>query len=256
MATSTNGSSNGNGYKSKASVKRGMEAAKNGAPAEVVAEEMAEKRITPEQFFANPKQEKSKPQIIELKELDIQHIDVKIVGKMGLIMNKWSQKAITQMQDKHAKAAKSKVREAREPEKEFHDATYIRGDGSYGFPAVAFKDAAVTACTSLKGYLTQTQARQAFHVESPDGDALVRIDGDAPVMRTDSVTVGMGAADLRYRPEFKNWSAVLRIRYNAGVLSASQIVNLINLAGFAVGVGEWRPERNGINGTFEVARGV
>lgn len=246
-----------NGYQSKAAVKRGMEAAKNGASPEVVKEAMAERRITPEQFYDHPKQEKAKPTgIIELMPLDIHVIDVKVVGTMSLIMNKWSQKAITQMQDKHAKKAKSKVREAREPEKEFVDATYIRPDGSYGFPAVAFKNAAVTACTSLKGYLTQTQARQAFHVESPDGDALVRIDGDPPVMRTDSVTVGQGSADLRYRPEFKNWSAVLRIRYNAGVLSASQIVNLINLAGFAVGVGEWRPERNGINGTFTVGSGA
>lgn len=249
---STNGS--GNGYQSKAAVKRGMDAAKNGASKEAVQEAMAERRITPEQFYEHPKQQKETKSagIIELMPLDIRTIEIKIVGEMSLIMNKWSQKAITQMQDKHAKAAKSKVREARVPEQEFVDATYTRADGTYGFPAVAFKNAAVTACTSLKGYLTQTQARQAFHVESHDGDALVQIEGDPPVMRTDSVTVGMGAADLRYRPEFKNWSARLRIRYNAGVLSASQIVNLINLAGFAVGVGEWRPERNGINGTFRV----
>ena len=35
------------------------------------------------------------------------------------------------------------------------------------------------------------------------------------------------------------------VRYNQGVLSESQILNLLNTAGFAVGVGEWRPEKDG-----------
>jgi hypothetical protein len=32
-------------------------------------------------------------------------------------------------------------------------------------------------------------------------------------------------------------------------------VNLFNVAGFAVGVGEWRPERDGSNGMFHVQTG-
>jgi hypothetical protein len=53
------------------------------------------------------------------------------------------------------------------------------------------------------------------------------------------VRVGMGTADIRYRGEFKTWSATVTVRYNARVLSADQVVNLFNTAGFAVGVGEW-----------------
>ena len=72
-------------------------------------------------------------------------------------------------------------------------------------------------------------------------------------MREDTVKVGMGGSDLRYRGEFADWHARLLVRYNANVLSESQILNLINVAGFAVGVGEWRPERDGMNGMFHVA---
>jgi hypothetical protein len=43
------------------------------------------------------------------------------------------------------------------------------------------------------------------------------------------------------------------IQFNANVISAEQIVNLLTLAGFGVGVGEWRPERNGSFGRFHVA---
>ena len=45
----------------------------------------------------------------------------------------------------------------------------------------------------------------------------------------------------------------MTIRHNARALTAEQIVNLINTGGFAVGVGEWRPEKNGQFGLFHVA---
>jgi hypothetical protein len=72
-------------------------------------------------------------------------------------------------------------------------------------------------------------------------------------MREDMVRVGMGSADLRYRGEFKEWKTTFSIRFNKNVLSIEQIVLLFNTAGFAIGVGEWRPEKNGSHGMFHVA---
>lgn len=72
-------------------------------------------------------------------------------------------------------------------------------------------------------------------------------------MREDMVRVGMGTADLRYRPEFSEWRTKILVRYNTNVLSEAQILNLLNVAGFAVGVGEWRPEKDGQYGMFHVA---
>jgi len=71
-------------------------------------------------------------------------------------------------------------------------------------------------------------------------------------MRTDRVTIGMGTTDIRYRAEFKEWSADVPIVFNEGVISLEQLVNLFKIAGFGVGVGEWRPERDGIHGTWDV----
>jgi hypothetical protein len=59
-------------------------------------------------------------------------------------------------------------------------------------------------------------------------------------------------ADIRYRGEFKEWSASVPVQVNTSVLSVEQIANLFLIAGFAVGVGEWRPERNGQYGRFEL----
>lgn len=62
----------------------------------------------------------------------------------------------------------------------------------------------------------------------------------------------MGTADIRYRGEFPEWSTEITLRYNANVLSPEQVANLFNVAGFAVGVGEWRPQRDGSFGMFHV----
>ena len=199
----------------------------------------------------------------ELPQLDLQMMDVTLIGDEPLIVHAWSMKAKREMLDKQMKKAKG-GREAKDPVKEFKDSLYVFPDGTCGFPSVAFKGAAVTACTSLAG-ITKVAARQAFHVlgEGVDRagafegvmmrDNLVRIEGGEPRMREDMVRVGMGTADLRYRGEFWPWHAKVLVKFNAGLLSPSQILNLFNSAGFAVGVGEWRPEKDGMSGMFHVA---
>lgn len=116
----------------------------------------------------------------------------------------------------------------------------------FGFPTVAFKAAAVDSCSHIDG-VTKVEARGAFHIDSE----FVVIRG-IPEMREDMVRVGMGTADIRYRGEFKKWSTTFRLRYNANVLSDEQIINLFNTAGFAIGVGEWRPQKDGSFGMFHV----
>ncbi len=199
---------------------------------------------------------------IVLPQLDIGLMEITIIGDSPLIVHAWSHKAKRQMLDKQTKAAKG-AREAKNPQEDFEASMYRLADGGYGFPSVGFKTSAVTAGTSIAG-LTKIQARQAFHVLGEDVDVagafegsisrvnLVRING-APQMREDLVRVGMGTADLRYRAEFPDWHAKLLVRYNRNVLSEAQIMNLLNTAGFAVGVGEWRPERDGAYGMFHIA---
>jgi len=200
---------------------------------------------------------------IELPKLDIKLMEVTIIGDSPLIVHAWSVKAKREMLDKQLKKAKG-AREAKDPKADFEASLYRLADGGFGFPSVGFKNAAVTACTSVAG-ITKIAARQAFHILGEDVDIegafegtkarnnLVRIKGGEPAMREDMVRVGMGTADLRYRGEFADWYARLLIRYNGNVLSESQILNILNVAGFAVGVGEWRPEKDGMSGMFHVA---
>lgn len=198
---------------------------------------------------------------IELPPLNIQTMKVTLIGDSPLIVHAWSPKALKQMADKQQKKA-SAGREAKDPWADFCGSMYwLDGipekpteaeveSARFGFPAIAFKAAAVTACTSI-GSVTKIAARQAFHVEGE----MVEIKSPAPPsMREDVCRVGMGTADLRYRGEWSKWSVELLVKFNGGLMSAEQVVNLFETAGFAVGVGEWRPERDGPYGRFHVAR--
>jgi hypothetical protein len=182
----------------------------------------------------------------EVPTLALQVMSLKIVGDSPLICHAWSDKAKKQMLDKQMKKAKQK-KEAKDPERDFDESLYPMEGGGFGFPAVAFKSAMVGACRFAEG-VKMTEARGAFHIEGE----MVPIDGE-PTPREDMVRVGMGTADIRYRGEFKQWSATLKILFNANVVSPEMIVNLLTLAGFGVGIGEWRPERNGSYGRFHVA---
>lgn len=185
-------------------------------------------------------------EIISLPELKQRNVTIRVRGTSSLITHPFSQKALGDIEKKQQGKAKSAKHEQRNPEQEYKDSLYIREDKSYGFPAIGFKGAVVTAANDAG--IQKVLARRAFHVV---GDELVKIDGE-PTMRTDRVTIGMGTTDIRYRAEFKQWAADIPIVFNEGVISLEQLVNLFRIAGFGVGIGEWRPERNGIHGTWDV----
>jgi hypothetical protein len=185
--------------------------------------------------------------LVEIPQLEVRQLEITIVGDSPLICHRWSQKARDMMLAKQMKKAKQAAA-AKDPEQDYLESLYPHPDGGYGFPSVAFKSAAVDAASLVAG-ITKVEARGAFHII---GD-LVSIEG-TPRMREDMVRVGMGVADIRHRGEFPTWRATFRLRYNPRVLSAEQLASLFDSAGFGIGVGEWRPQRDGSFGMFHVAR--
>lgn len=196
---------------------------------------------------------------IEIPKLELKEFYLHIIGDSPLIVHAWSEKAKKEMLDKQMKKA-TKGREAKDPFRDFCDSLYWITEkpekptmedvesAKFGFPAVAFKAAAVDGGFLSGVTAKKTTGRAAFHIIGE----MVEIDGK-PIMREDMVRVGMGTADIRYRAEFKEWRTTLRIRYNELAMSMEQIVNLFNFGGFGVGIGEWRPAKDGSYGMFHVA---
>lgn len=190
---------------------------------------------------------------IEVPSLDIKELRITLVGDTSLICHRFAEKARKEMLAKQQLKAK-KGREVRDPESEIEEAYYkIPGqDGAYGFPAVAFKAAAVRAAKSVPD-MAMTDARGFFFVKA-DYHQLVPLRYDRIEGVEDIVRIGRGVADLRYRPYFHGWEVDLEIEYNASIVSAEQIILLFDIAGFSVGVGDWRPEKDGPYGRFHVKK--
>lgn len=183
-------------------------------------------------------------QKIELPALKIEQITLMLIGDSPLIVHAWSEKAKKQMLDKQMKKA-TKGREAKDPEADYEACFYRTPTGAYGFPAIGVKAAMVSAARYVDAKMTVL--RGAFHID----DEMLTVIGE-PRPREDMVRVGLGAADIRYRPEFPEWRIPVTIKFNTSAVSPEQIANLLNVAGFGVGIGEWRPERNGSYGRFHV----
>jgi hypothetical protein len=200
----------------------------------------------------------------EIPEINLERHTLYLIGTAPLIVHAFPEKARKQMLDKQMKVAKG-GRDARNPMEEVDAAKYVLPDGTHGFPAIAFKGAAVTACTSLSD-VTKVAARQAFRVEGRpmnasgllDGSfvrtALVPLVAHEPAIREDVVRLsGVGRTpEMRYRPEYWPWGVEVSVILNPQVISFGQLGTMFQAAGHGVGVGDNRPERDGDCGTFDI----
>jgi hypothetical protein len=66
------------------------------------------------------------------------------------------------------------------------------------------------------------------------------------------VRLETGTSDIRFRPEFKDWSLKVSVVAPTNIITAESVVNLLSVAGQYSGLGEWRPERGGSFGRFTV----
>jgi hypothetical protein len=196
---------------------------------------------------------KTGPAIEEISRLAVETIHVPIVGTAPILVHRFSEKAKKAMLD--AMQGIAKVKENKDPQAEFNAAFYRFNDGRFGFPSIGFKDCTVSAARYYGKGVTMVMLKQVIFVGGEvgvDGQKLVEIEGDPAILREDVVRVGQGGTDLRYRPQFTNWHATLKIRYVTSQLSRASVLSLVDAGGFGVGVGEWRPERGGDMGTFTI----
>ncbi len=187
---------------------------------------------------------------IQIDQIGVETLRIPIVGTSPLVVHRFSEKAKRQMLD-NMQGRKS-PKERKDPTAEYEAAFYRFPDGAYGFPAIAFKSATIGG-GRYYGSLTMTELRQYLFFQGRfgvDGQQLVPIVGD-PRMREDVVRVGRGT-DLRYRPEFADWTAVLQVKYVKSALTRGSVLSLVDAGGLGIGVGEWRPEKRGEFGTYRI----
>lgn len=178
----------------------------------------------------------------------ITRIQIKIKGTAILVQNKFSHKQRTKMMaDMATPKSQKKSKTERPPrnyDEDFIQAQHISSDGWVGVPCAAFRTAMIDACRTVG--VVMTRAKMAAFIvpdglDADDGTPLVRIIGGPPERREDLVRNDNGGADIRVRPMFREWSAVVTVDFDEDMITADSVVNLLDRAGRQVGIGEGRP---------------
>lgn len=247
----------------KTSKKAAKKAAKKVAKRYKKASKKANKAV--KQLRSSVKPSGTRDKVIEIPALEIRALEITVEALTPLVVNRWSEKAKKWILDSHMGKAKTKL-PPKVPEDDFEAAKYLNAKGQDCINTLFFKKAIVAAARFAGNDVKMTVLRGSVFTRPPKGvctgdprvstGSLVPLKFSSCEMREDMVRVGgalKGKPDVRFRPQYNDWSCTFVIEYNASMLTDEQIVNLIRLAGFSEGICEWRPSCDGDFGRFAIA---
>jgi hypothetical protein len=193
-----------------------------------------------------------KETIIELKPLGVKTMRVTIEGDGDLVLNKMNDVTAKQLTD----ARKDKAKSTQKPNEWESIITSVHWyDGKpTDFSEEGLRDALVNnkpciTAFALKKSFGDAVVRNELDKYKTKFDASVNIvarGGLVPVTFAEHyideklMSPKKGAPVLVHLNRFSGWSATLTVQYMENVYSAEQIVNIINLAGFGLGIGSGR----------------
>lgn len=129
---------------------------------------------------------------------------------------------------------------------------YYTEDGKIGIPVRAFYKAMIRASSYLFD-IKQGGMRNIKEGVTLIGDIVPIKFKSQKVLTHWGRTSGMKKSPRKImRNALYDWSTELTIQYSQNELSAEQIVNVLNYAGFKIGVGSFRKECTGSYGCFTV----
>lgn len=201
----------------------------------------------------------AKKERIEIQPPNFKSVKLRLEGVSPLMLHKFSEKARKQMED--SQQAESKTKRKRDPKNyksEFEGAKYISTAKWEGVPALSIRAAMIRACANVDG-LPMTVAKGAFFIKPhgfdvTDGTPLIRIEGKSS-HDTRPVRLESGVTDLRNRPRYDTWACEIDVEFDADLVSANDVANLLARAGTQIGIGELRPfGRKSFGGDFGMWR--
>lgn len=188
-----------------------------------------------------------KPVELVIKAPNFGSANFKIKGIAPYVQLRFSQKARNTMRNNMAEGQRSKrgkAKTARNFDEEFPQAMYKSTEGWYGIPAASFRNAMISACRISNFKMTLAKLSvfvEADGFDEADGTPLVRIYGE-PEPYESLVRNATGVADIRVRAMWREWDAVVRIRFDADQFKVQDVANLLTRVGLQVGLGEGRPD--------------
>lgn len=183
---------------------------------------------------------------ILVPKIEVRTVKIRLVGLSPLITDN-GESAVPAIEKRQSAAPKEK-HGVRDPEADFKRSIYLTKDGQYGMRRLAFKKAVVVAA----GRFTEHFMTVVNGIVTIRGDEIIPLDAGEPTMRRDRVVPKKGSTDVRYRAEFWPWAVDLDVDFIHPDITIEQLVHLFRRAGRSVGIGNWRPEKSGDFGTWDV----
>lgn len=193
-----------------------------------------------------------KTETIEIKRIDVKQVTVKIVGDGDLILNKMNDVSTRQLTDQR----KNKAKDLEVPNEWEQIITAMHWRD--GKPTDFSEQGLIDALKNNAPCIT------AFGLKKSFGEAVVRNEIDkfktkfdpsvniiakgnlVPIKFTEHYIDEKLMSPMRGKPvlvrmnRFSGWSAEFTIQFTENVYSLEQIINIINLAGFGLGIGSGR----------------
>lgn len=188
---------------------------------------------------------------VTIPEINNQELVVDIIGRTPLLVKRFDEKTQQGIEEAQQGVAKRK-KEPRNPAEECERARIKDERGRDCIRSIWLKK----GMAAMGGYfgIPRGNVEQGVYVV---GDLLpIQFAGKKPIMNTARVRVGVGSmakTSVAYRPEFRDWVCKgVRIGFDAAVLTPHQVISLLQHAGGKNGIGEWRPQKGGDFGRFDV----
>lgn len=190
---------------------------------------------------------------VQIPEFRRSRVNIRIKGDTPLIVNRFGDLPMAAIEE--AQGPKTGVKmplPPRVPMAEAEDKLYrLRHDTErFGFPAGGIKLALVNAGYRMADE-TMTVLKACVQIKAE----FIEIESPNPWrMRKDMVKLQGRTATLAYRPEFWTWEMNVPVSFVPWKLSLEQVVSLFEMAGDGIGIGDWRPEKDGVFGQFSVLK--
>jgi len=192
----------------------------------------------------------AKEETINIKPLRIGKLKIKVIGRTPYlpepmdmaVLDRYDKKKSNQTYDKDKLSEEDKSKEK----------YYYTQDGKKGIPARAFYNSMIRASSYLfdKKDGGMRNVKEGVNVM---GDVLPLTYSKEVTLTHWGRTSGQSKAPRKIiRNSFEDWTCTLEIEYNQEQLSPENIINILNWAGFHIGVGGFRKEKTGNYGNFYV----
>ena len=192
---------------------------------------------------------KKQNQTIQLQELQKEKITVEIVGLTPLLVEKMDMDVVERYNLK--KGMKMADKDTKLEEEKYETKKHFTDDGKIGFPATGFLKGMVEVAPYIDG-LDKKKVRGSVRIL---GDIIpIKFKEELKDVRWGKTSGITKAPRKIVRPKFMDWSCKFELVYNSTNISAEQVINLLNWAGFQMGLGGFRPETSGTFGQYEVKR--